>query len=205
MAIFNLRPKLAALSAWALALALAFGAALPQPAQAIGPETGGYAQMHRPTLSSQTPDLNFHAPSRMPTLDFRSQYSFTVHGCSPGSPLFACLHPNDTPPEKVCTYKKSFGFVGGAIGAGSGALAGGLTGSLAGPHGAVFGAGTGGYMGGVGGFRTGETIGRQEATLRHNADGHHSDYMSRGGYKRMGESFVREMTDGKVWDCPDKK
>jgi len=45
MAIFNLRPKLAALSAWALALALAFGTALPQPAQAIGPETGGYAQM----------------------------------------------------------------------------------------------------------------------------------------------------------------
>jgi len=44
MAIFNLRHRLAALSAWALALALAFGAALPQPAQAIGPETG-YAQM----------------------------------------------------------------------------------------------------------------------------------------------------------------
>lgn len=45
MAIFNLRHGLAALSAWALALALALGAALPQPAQAIGPETGGYAQM----------------------------------------------------------------------------------------------------------------------------------------------------------------
>jgi len=45
MAIFNLRHRLAALSAWALALALAFGAALPQPAQAVGPESGGYAQM----------------------------------------------------------------------------------------------------------------------------------------------------------------
>jgi len=205
MAIFNLRHRLAALSAWALALALAFGAALPQPAQAVGPESG-YAQMHRPALISQTPILSFHAPSRMPTLDFRSQYGFDVRGCSPGSPLFACLHPDDTPPEDVCTYEKSYGFVGGAIGAGGGALFGGTIGSVAGPKGTAIGAGTGGFTGGAVGVTTGETLGRQEATLRHNADGHHPGYMSRGtGYRRMGEIFVPEIKDGKTWKCSDTK
>ena len=167
MAIFNLRHRLAALSAWALALALAFGAALPQPAQAIGPETGGYAQMHRPTLSSQMQNMGRSMGSQRSFFGSPDRERFA--SC-PFSKHCGILHPKSAAKRgKKSKAEKVGAATGELIGAVAGGTAGGMAGSAAGPATGIAGSIAGSWIGGKAGGAGGGAIGR----AYHGRDGHH--------------------------------
>lgn len=196
MAIFNLRHRLAALSAWGLALALALGAALPQPAQAIGPETGGYAQMHDRDFrslragvpagigASRTPVSIPRAsvPANLPRIPAAPPAGTMGAASGRFNSCITCgvtvAHPDHTKRQGqksrqeltwAANGRRYGSILGGTLGA-VGAVA--LGAHTAGGGGAIFGAyliGAGAVVGDLEGGRIGGAWGR----AWHNLDGHH--------------------------------
>lgn len=196
MAIFNLRHRLAALSAWALALALALGAALPQSAQATGPETSGYAQMQNREFrslragvpagigASRTPVSIPRAsvPANLPRIPAASPAGTMSAASERSSSCITCgltvAHPEH---ERRQGKKSQQELTWAANGRRYGSILGGTLGIIGtvavGAHtmgggGAIFGTylvGTGVVVGELEGGRIGGSLGE----VWHNLDGHH--------------------------------